>query len=81
MLRPSWLWRVFLGIEFLLMSLRSIQLKLSMAIWKNNGKFITRGSCAVYMAQMHKRKTEYQPTLAAMGDDMWITMLCTDACG
>ena len=39
-----------------------------------SGKFIVRGSGMVYMAQMHKRKTKYQPTLAATGDDTWITM-------
>ena len=39
-----------------------------------SGKFIVRGSGTVYAAQMLKRKTDYQPTSAAMGDDTWITM-------
>ena len=39
-----------------------------------SGKFIVRGSGEVYVVQMHKKKTEYQPTLAAAGDDTWITM-------
>ena len=35
---------------------------------------LQEGSGMVYMAQIHKRKTEYQPTLAAVNDDdTWIT--------